>query len=88
MGFHKKWYLFKMPLWLFLFFEMCFSLFWIGILFFQLFSNQNFLAKVFILLMFANGIQHIVWFGLDKKYNPGLATAVLHLVWASYSLLI
>jgi len=30
--------------------------------------------------MFANGIWHIVWWAIEKKYVPGLLTAPLHLI--------
>ncbi len=80
-GFHKKWYLFTMPFWVFLTFEICFSLFWFICIFTDLFSNKVVLLHVFILLMFANGIQHLVWFGWSKKYNPGFITSLAHVGW-------
>ena len=79
-GFHKKWYLFKMPFWLFLLFEIAFSSVWITILFVTNFPNRNLFQAFFLLLMFANGIQHFVWWGNVKKYVPGLITATPHVV--------
>jgi hypothetical protein len=79
-GFHKKWYLFKMPFKTFLLFECLFSLFWLLILFIPNFPNRIFLEEFFLVLMFANGIQHVVWCGVTKKYVPGLITAFGHIL--------
>ncbi len=77
-GFHKKWYLRQIPFRLFLAFELVFSLFWILIFFLKYFPYRPELQAFFLVLMFANGIQHIVWWGNVKKYVPGLVTAFLH----------
>ncbi len=79
-GFHKKWYLTKIPFWVFLLFELCFSGFWIYVLFTETFPNRAYFQASFLILMFANGIQHIIWAGVVKKYVPGLLTAILHIV--------
>ena len=76
-GFHKKWYLFKMSFSTFLIFEISFSLFWIIIGLYGDFPFRNYLQAFFLILMFANGVQHIVWAGFAKKYVPGLVTAPL-----------
>lgn len=78
-GFHSKWYLCKMPFRVFLGFELCFSLFWIIVLSVQS-PYRIVLQAFFLVLMFANGIQHIVWWGNVKKYVPGLFTAIGHVV--------
>jgi hypothetical protein len=79
-GFHKRWYLFKMPFWAFLVFEICFSGFWIVVLMNPIFPYRSTLQLFFLLLMFANGIQHFVWWGNVKKYVPGLLTAPIHII--------
>ena len=79
-GFNKKWYLFKMPLWVFLLFELIFSLFWIIVLVRNNFPYRIIFQEVFLILMFANGVQHIIWWGNVKKYVPGLITAHLHVL--------
>lgn len=79
-GFHKKWYLFKMPFWLFLLFEIAFESFWIAVLLFHNFPSRSYLQTLFLVLMFANGVQHIVWAGNVKKYVPGLISALLHVI--------
>jgi len=78
-GFHRKWYFFKMSFITFLLFEVIFNLFWI-LVFFNLIPYQQFLQSLFLVLMFANGVQHIVWWGSTKKYVPGLITAFLHII--------
>ncbi|MEK7156471.1 MAG: HXXEE domain-containing protein [Patescibacteria group bacterium] len=77
-GFHRKWYLFTMPFKTFLLFEIVFSAFWIAVLILS-FPNKEFLQLLFLALMFANGVQHIVWWGVAKQYVPGLMTAPLHI---------
>jgi hypothetical protein len=79
-GFHKKWYLFKMPFWVFLTFEICFTAFWAFVLFIPQFPNRSSLLYFFIALMFANGLQHIIWWCFVKKYVPGLITAPIHVL--------
>lgn len=78
-GFHKKWYVFKMPFWVFLLFELVFEGFWITVYLFQDFPSRPTLQAFFLALMFTNGIQHIVWAGNVKKYVPGLITALIHI---------
>ena len=79
-GFHKKWYLLKMPFWVFLIFEIFFEGFWIGILVLPGFPNRNLLQVFFLVLMLANGIQHIAWAGMIKRYVPGLITAPFNII--------
>ncbi len=83
-GFHKKWYFFTMHFWLFLLFEICFSLFWGLVIFTDFIPYKRELSEFFLLLMFANGVQHVVWFGWTKKYVPGLITALAHIGWFVY----
>ncbi|HEY4493036.1 MAG TPA: HXXEE domain-containing protein [Candidatus Paceibacterota bacterium] len=78
-GFHKKWYLFKMPFWAFLSFELAFSAFWIFVLFSPELPHREGLQTFFIFLMLANGLQHIIWAVVVKKYVPGFITAFGHL---------
>ncbi len=79
-GFHKKWYLAKLSFPLFLAFEITHNILWISVFVIDSFPGRLQLIKFFLVLMFANGIQHVVWAGSVKKYVPGLATALLHIV--------
>ena len=79
-GFHKQWYFFSMPFWFFLLFEVLHTIFWELIIFTNIFSNKLELSAVFMILMFANGVQHVVWGAIRKKYVPGLITAPVHIV--------
>ncbi len=79
-GFHKKWYLFKMPFKAFLIFEIFFGLFWGVVVFSSNFPARKELLAFFLALMFANGVQHLVWSGCVKKYVPGLVTAPIHIL--------
>lgn len=79
-GFHKKWYLFPMPFCVFLLFEVLHNLFWSLVILTNVVPYKNELTAFFLVLMFANGVQHLVWFGSTKKYVPGLITAPLHIL--------
>ncbi|OGH20775.1 MAG: hypothetical protein A3D74_05630 [Candidatus Levybacteria bacterium RIFCSPHIGHO2_02_FULL_37_13] len=79
-GFHKKWYFTKLSFKTFLIFEIIHNLFWSLVVFIKDFPYRSELLLFFIALMFANGVQHIVWFGFKKKYVPGLITAPIHIV--------
>ncbi|MFA9288412.1 MAG: HXXEE domain-containing protein [Weeksellaceae bacterium] len=79
-GFHKKWYLFHMPFWVFLLFEILFTALWISVLLFQAFPYREIFQASFMVLMFANGIQHLIWARIEKKYVPGLILAPMHVV--------
>jgi len=79
-GFHRKWYLFKMPFWAFLLFEIVFEVFWGSVVFLNQFPLREYLLPFFFALMFANGVQHIVWAGIAKRYIPGLITAPFHII--------
>lgn len=65
----------------FVIFEILFNVFWLMVLLIEEFPLRIWLMGFFCLLMFANGIWHIVWFWFfekAKKYVPGLYTAFLH----------
>jgi hypothetical protein len=79
-GFHRTWYLFSMRFASFVAFEIVFLSFWIVVLLMPTFPYRTSFMSFFALLMFANGIQHLVWAGVVKKYVPGLATAPLLII--------
>ncbi len=78
-GFHEKWY-FKISFKKFISFEIPFVLLWFAVLLVGNFPYRIIFQEFFLLLMFANGVQHIVWWGNAKKYVPGLITAPLHIL--------
>lgn len=79
-GFHKKWYFTKMSFKTFLTFEIIHNLFWSAAVFIKGFPYRNELLLFFFALMFANGVQHLVWAGFKKSYVPGLITAPIHIL--------
>lgn len=79
-GFHRRWYVFKMPFWVFLTFEIVHNFFWGVVIFTHWLPYKPQLTMFFIALMLVNGIQHFVWSAVTKKYVPGLITAPLHIV--------
>lgn len=78
-GFHKKWFYRKLSWRFFLTFEILHNLFWAAVILTPSMPYGNLLMAVFALLMFANGIEHVVWYMWKKSYVPGLATAPLHI---------
>jgi len=73
-----------MPRWVFILFEVCFMSFWAVALFTRLLPNQQLVSSIFLGLMLINGFQHLIWFAVKRRYNPGLVTAVLHVLWFGY----
>ncbi len=63
----------------FLAFEITFFSFW-TVVYFMTIPAREYLMAFFILLMFANGIWHITWYGIVKRYVPGLITAPLFVI--------
>ncbi len=78
--FEQRWPVWKMSRTFFVTLEI---LFVPVVLTFLLFKNIP-LREVFMLsyiaLMFANGIWHLMWAGIEKRYVPGLLTAPLFIV--------
>jgi hypothetical protein len=75
MKFHERCPFFKMGFKTFLAFEILFLVFWVIVLLEKQFPARDYLMAGFLLLMFANGIWHIVWWGVEKRYVPGIITA-------------
>ena len=77
--FEKRWPLWKMERITFVSFEILFTLLFLSIFILNPISGAFFI-KIFMLIMFANGIWHLFWAGSEKKYVPGLITAPLHII--------
>jgi len=77
--FHKKFPLFSMTFKFFLIFEIIFFSFWTLVYFVEISAREHLMA-FFIILMFINGIWHVTWYGIAKKYVPGLITAPLFIL--------
>ena len=74
-GFHKRFPFGKLTFKNFLTFEVLFMGLWLTIFMVKSFPYRENILAFYLLLMFANGIWHIVWWGIEKKYVPGLITA-------------
>ena len=79
-GFHKKWFLFTMPRWVFIGLEAVLTFF----ILFYMFNpdapgGQGFMYW-FIFAMLLNGMEHIIWAAVKKRYVPGLVTAPIFVV--------
>jgi hypothetical protein len=79
-GFNKRFPLFAMTFRFFLTFEIIFFLFWLTVFLVASFPFRAGLMAFFILLMFANGIWHLVWWSIEKKYVPGLYSAPIFIL--------
>ncbi len=78
--FHRRWFVFTMPRWLFIIFELVVSLVIIAYIVKPHLPLSHMFMSVFALIMFINGIGHIVWGLVTKSYVPGLVTAPLFVV--------
>jgi hypothetical protein len=83
-GFHRRWFVFTMPRWLFIAFEVLFSIPIVAYIVNPHLPLANIYMPGFALLMFINGIYHITWAMVSKKYMPGLVTAPLFIVIFSF----
>jgi hypothetical protein len=79
-GFEKVWPLWKMSRFTFVFFEILLSILIIGIYLIKSLPNREILMLSFNVLMFANGIWHLMWAGIKKHYVPGLFTAPVMII--------
>jgi len=77
-----------MSFWTFLLFEVVFLIFWTFVWLSSDLVYRIQLMLVFDCLMLTNGIQHLMWAFIQKKYVPGLATApffIIIFVWIYFS---
>lgn len=79
-NFHKHWFVFAMPRWVFIAFEVLFSIPIIAYIANPYLPFADVYMPAFALLMLINGIGHIVWGLVEKSYVPGLVTAPLFVV--------
>lgn len=78
--FDRQWPLWKMSRLFFVIFEIIFSIFIILPLFLDNFPLKNLWMQFFNILMFANGIWHLTWAGIEKRYVPGAITATIFIL--------
>ena len=78
--FEKKWPLWRMSRKTFVTFEILFSILILTPIFWPSFPLRTQWMLFFNLLMFANGIWHLMWAGIEKKYIPGLVTAPIFII--------
>lgn len=79
-GFHRKVPFLSLKFETFLAFEVLFMSFWLVVFFLVAFPYRETFLASFILWMFANGIWHLAWGIIDKKYVPGVVTAPLFII--------
>ena len=79
-GFHKKWFVFTMPSWVFLCFEAVLSATIIVYILRPHLAGAGVLTPWFIFAMLLNGMEHIIWAAVKKSYVPGLVTAPFFVV--------
>lgn len=78
--FHKRWFVFTMPRWVFVLFESILSL---GILLYLIWPTIlpiRTILPLFAIVMLINGIGHIIWGLIKKSYVPGLVTAPIFVI--------
>ncbi len=79
-NFPKKWPLWRMSKQTFISFELFLSTLLILVIFFKQFPQRQLFMMLFNLIMFANGVWHLMWAGIEKRYVPGLITAILFII--------
>ncbi len=79
-GFHKKWFLWPMPLWLFVTFEVILSATIIVYMINPQLPGASGFMTWFMFVMLLNGMEHIIWAAMKKSYVPGLVTAPFFVV--------
>lgn len=78
--FDKRWPLWKMSRRFFVIFEILFSALLIAVLFVKTIPNREVLMLLFNVSMFANGVWHLMWAGIEKRYVPGSITAPFFII--------
>ena len=78
--FENKWPLWKMSRKFFICFEVLFSILIISLYLFKNFPQRELSMLIFNVLMFANGIWHLMWAGIKKQYITGLITAQIFII--------
>jgi hypothetical protein len=79
-GFHNKWFAAKLPLWLFVSFEIVLSVTIISYIINPNFAGADIFMPWFIFVMLLNGMEHIIWAAVKKSYVPGLITAPIFII--------
>jgi hypothetical protein len=64
----------------FLSFELAHNAFWLAVLLLTGLPYRERLLAVFLVLMLANGLEHLIWAIVVKRYVPGLVTAPWHIL--------
>lgn len=78
--FEKRWPVWRMSRTFFVTFEITFSIFLLLMVFVETMPGRNAFMVFFNVLMFANGIWHMMWAAIEKRYVPGLFTAPLFII--------
>jgi hypothetical protein len=78
--FEKRWPVWKMSRKFFVTFEVIFSALTLSVIFFKDFPGRYLFMSSFNVLMFANGVWHCMWAGVEKRYVPGLITAPFFII--------
>lgn len=78
-GFHKKWFLFTMPRWVFIAFEVVLSATILAYMLNLHLVGATVFSQWFIFAMLLNAMEHIIWGAIKKSYVPGLITAPIFL---------
>lgn len=79
-GFHEKFPLFKMKFNTFLLIEIIWLAFWVAIFLAKQFVYRNQLMAFFNVLVLGFGVWHLAWWGITKKYVPGLIASFLFVI--------
>lgn len=74
-NFHRRWFVFKMPRYVFVAFEMLLSALIVIYIVNPNIAPIKYVLPIFALTMLINGVGHVIWSLVEKRYVPGLVTA-------------
>lgn len=79
-GFHKRWFVFTMPRWVFIIFEILFSIPIIAYIANPGLPLADWYMPLIALVMLIDGVRRIVWGLVERKNVLGLVTASLFVI--------
>ncbi|MFA6537533.1 MAG: hypothetical protein WCT18_04025 [Patescibacteria group bacterium] len=79
-GFHEKFPLFKMKWITFLIIEIIWVGLWIGIFLYKELEYRDYLLSAFNIIVFGFGVWEFAWWGIVKKYVPGLIAGFMYII--------
>jgi len=78
--FAKRWPIWRMSQKTFVLLEIFFAFLVLSMVLIKTLPYRDIFMAIYSILMFANGVWHLMWAGIEKRYVPGLITAPFFLI--------